>query len=195
MSFTPSQRPRYERLEVSPISEAHVDELPEILDVIDAHLAQQAEPFEPVVVHGAETSHVRQCVDLMDAHKPFWHRHKANRMAGNKSLHQDSGRVVDLSVHYTLQGNTDFVFLPDTTFRAAWLRPKITKAMAMAGHLIYDHGLIDARIAVSPTTALTATLGEGDLLLFDHTYPHATLNGSEDRESTVYYNETRLPWG
>lgn len=114
--------------------------------------------------------------------------HKAPFSTNSMGLHRDeheSARLADVTAHQTVDKEVDAIVLPGATINITDTTSSLSKTATR--RLLREGRVSRTRPLVSNVgVALRATLTEYDMLLFDHTQPHA-FYGPRGRESRAAY--------
>jgi hypothetical protein len=179
-----------EPLLVEPVPEISSSELPETLAVINDHFRRPVDSYGAYLLREASPTDLEACLAFMGKVYPIWHLPKIVSFYQWSSLHEDIGILGNhVTVLHQEKGSVEFMMLPDSHLRSP-LRPSALKAREDVVPLMFEQRAIDRRLVRGRIwRALGATIRQSDLLIFDHTKPHATYDPSKDRVGRSYYRE------
>jgi hypothetical protein len=105
-----------------------------------------------------------------------------NKRSGEDTeVHIDNGIRNDMTAHLTHIGSIEAIVLPGAKLIMGGADRKV------ATNHLFEDGQLDTKALTVPTTAYKTTLHDNDLLIFDHTQPHAFLTNSDERFADAYY--------
>lgn len=184
------------RLEFAPVPEVTGDELDVLGKFTKLCAALGNVSFMPVVIRAEKGG-----LDTAQRFAQHFPRIKAFLSGAGVEpeytgyLHKDPGGeyfVDNLTFHDTVKGSADAVWL-DWPSSPDSLNDLPKGESAANAHLLFDSGLIEPIEGTFPRAAYRTTLNRGDVLMFDHTHPHAFRHLTTDRRSEAYYLHLPLP--
>lgn len=99
-----------------------------------------------------------------------------------KGLHKDSGARNSVTTHATFEGEVDAIVLVGSNIDILHpLSPEDTER-------VFDYGLIDPGRVATPILSLRTHLEEDDVMILDHTQPHAFRSTTYPRYSEGYFS-------
>lgn len=179
-------KPRYEPLIVEPVPEVPISELPEVLLTLRDYRRRHIHTYGAVILRGASPKEVEKCENFLTYLNPAFAPPGDSVMRSDAHLHTDRGPRNDITVHYTQTGSLEFMLLPEAHFKPRTVRVDGEERVAATAAL-FEHEQLDREVFEDGLIALRTSVGEGDLLLLDHTQPHATAHCSPDRVSLAYF--------
>jgi hypothetical protein len=139
--------------------------------------------FGALLVRQASEELVTTCIGLLGATDP---KRKVSdpdpfgSLKGSGSLHTDRGKPNSITLHHTISGSCNAIVLPEARF----LNPA---SGTLLTHRLHSSSAVDLQYISLPPRPLQETLGSNDLLIFDHTQPHAFSSLTDDRKSLAHY--------
>lgn len=164
-----------------PIRVVEPESVGQFLHYIERSQANRSYSYGARLIKGGGETVVKQCCEWLESKKNA--SLNPSPFSVNSALHKDFGSENDVTVHVTEAGQAEMVVLVGSYFKEGTRHPD----RETITNQLFDSSAVNTARLTLPYTALRSELSAGDVVLLDHSQPHAVRGLGDGRSSVAYF--------